>query len=145
MPRDLEAMAKEKALDDMPQLTKSPEDMDDKDQRGPLDTGDDDFQRGGGLLFSQLAQRNEKRDELHPYTQTLSLSDLESCVRLEEEAFPPHERATREKVSLQVLSYALALRRTDWLQHATTPVTVILSASPQRLVCRRSFSCTVGT
>lgn len=102
MPRDLEAIAKDKTLDDMPELTKSPEDMDEKERQGPMDVGDE---YEGGLLFSQLSQRNEKRDELHPYTQTLSMSDLESCVRVEEEAFPPHERATREKVSSHILLY----------------------------------------
>lgn len=36
---------------------------------------------------------------LHVFTQTLTPSDLESCTVLESAAFPPHERATREKVS----------------------------------------------
>ncbi len=37
---------------------------------------------------------------LHPYTRPLTISDLESCVALENAAFTnPEERATREKVS----------------------------------------------
>lgn len=36
--------------------------------------------------------------ELHPYVQTLALADLDSCVSLEEAAFPIEERASREKV-----------------------------------------------
>ncbi|KAK5167185.1 uncharacterized protein LTR77_007916 [Saxophila tyrrhenica] len=95
MPRDLGAVAKEKALNDMPELTKSPEDMDERQKRrAPMDAEDDMPQ---GSLFSQMVQNNDKRDELHPYTQTLTISDVESCTRLEEEAFPPNERATREK------------------------------------------------
>lgn len=36
---------------------------------------------------------------LHPYTRPLTISDLESCVALENAAFTnPEERATREKV-----------------------------------------------
>lgn len=53
------------------------------------------------MMFRNAAQNqsNSKRDDLHPYTQTLTLSDIDSCVLLEEAAFPPQERATREKVS----------------------------------------------
>ena len=75
-----------------PQITKSPEAQYDED----------DLMDGaaGGGLFDQIAgQRNEKRDYLHPYTQTLTLNDVESCVRLEDVAFPPNERCSREKVS----------------------------------------------
>lgn len=36
---------------------------------------------------------------LHPYVQTLSLSDLESCVALENAVFPEEERCSREKVA----------------------------------------------
>lgn len=93
MPRDLEALAKESADENMPELTKSPDNI--EGRQGPMETEDEMPQ---GSLFSQMVQKNDKRDELHPYTQTLSPSDLESCVRLEEEAFPPNERATREKV-----------------------------------------------
>ena len=41
-----------------------------------------------------------KYDNLHPYTQILSLSDLEACIAVEEAAFPEHERCSREKVCL---------------------------------------------
>lgn len=39
-------------------------------------------------------------NNLHPYVQTLSLSDLESCVALENAVFPEHERCSREKVDI---------------------------------------------
>lgn len=39
-----------------------------------------------------------ERNDLHPYVQTLSLSDLESCVALENAVFPEDERCSREKV-----------------------------------------------
>ena len=41
-----------------------------------------------------------KYDNLHPYTQILSMSDLEACVALENAAFPEHERCSRNKVCL---------------------------------------------
>lgn len=46
------------------------------------------------------AQEREIRtkNDLHPYVQTLSLADLESCVALENAAFPEEERCSREKV-----------------------------------------------
>ena len=93
MPRDLEALAKEDQLQGMPPITKSPETMEDKPTLIDMDMDDEE------AMINALSQRNEKRDELHPYTQTLSLTDVESCVQLEEATFPPHERCTREKVS----------------------------------------------
>ncbi|KAI5291454.1 hypothetical protein KEM54_004546 [Ascosphaera aggregata] len=36
-------------------------------------------------------------DSLHPFVQLLSLADLDDCVQVEE-AFPPHERCSREKM-----------------------------------------------
>jgi hypothetical protein len=48
---------------------------------------------------SRVAPPN-KYDDLHPYTQILSLSDLEACVALEYGAFPEHERCSRDKVRL---------------------------------------------
>ena len=46
-----------------------------------------------------MEQSQPKRDELHPYIQTLKLSDLESCTLLERETFAENERASREKAS----------------------------------------------
>ena len=104
MPRDLAAVAKEDTLRGMPQLTKSPDEV--EDHGGLVDADDEE------TMIAQLSQRNEKRDELHPYTQTLNPSDIESCVRLESATFPPHERCTREKVShrLHEQSYVWYLR-----------------------------------
>ena len=41
---------------------------------------------------------NSGKGNLHPYVQTLSISNLESCVALENAIFPEHERCSREKV-----------------------------------------------
>ncbi|KAL9106289.1 MAG: hypothetical protein Q9227_008688 [Pyrenula ochraceoflavens] len=38
-----------------------------------------------------------KRDEVHPFTAVLSLSNLESCVALENVSFPENERCSKEK------------------------------------------------
>ena len=37
-------------------------------------------------------------DRLHPENQILSINDVDQCSHLEEEAFSPEERASREKV-----------------------------------------------
>ena len=91
MPRDLEAITKEDGMEGMPELTKTPEAF---EHNQPSMTAEDE-----DAMINALSERNEKRDELHPYVQSLKLSDVESCVRLEEETFPPQERCSREKVS----------------------------------------------
>ena len=48
-------------------------------------------------LRTNRAKIND-RNHLHPYVQTLSLSNLESCVALENAVFPEAERCSREKV-----------------------------------------------
>ena len=47
---------------------------------------------------STMKKKNEEKN-IHPYVQTLSLSDLESCLAVENAAFPEPHRATREKVA----------------------------------------------
>lgn len=47
-------------------------------------------------------QHRAEKDNLHPYVQTLSLSNLESCVALENAVFPEQERCSREKVDIFV-------------------------------------------
>ena len=98
MPRDLTRL-EEANLDSMPrdapeslppEITISPEAQYDDE---------DDLDGDSGILGRVADQRNAKRDELHPYTQTLTLNDIESCIRVEEATFPEHERCSREKVS----------------------------------------------
>jgi hypothetical protein len=50
----------------------------------------------------KISRDMEKQDhlaEIKPYVQTLTTSDIDSAVKLEDATFPPEERATREKVS----------------------------------------------
>lgn len=89
MPRDLTELAKNDAISNMSPL----------DRTSKPDTDSQPDKPRQGTMFAEQAQKNSKRDDLHPYTQTLTLNDVESCVILEEAAFPPQERATREKVS----------------------------------------------
>lgn len=54
----------------------------------------------GRLLGRSMARNAPKKfAPLHPYTQILSLHDVDECVRIESEAFPEHERCSQEKVS----------------------------------------------
>ena len=101
MPRDLSSLlsqATENTLQSMPQLSSQ------NKEAGSNMTADHDHDQDSYSdtteYMDELGQSNAKRDPLHPYTQTLSLSDIESCIRLEDAAFPPQERCTREKVSL---------------------------------------------
>lgn len=84
-------MANDRTLQDMSSLSKVSDD--DYSYEQSMSAQDED------KMIETLSQRNKQLDELHPYTQTLSLSDIESCVVLENAAFPPEERASREKVS----------------------------------------------
>ena len=53
-----------------------------------------------GRLLGRNAARNtpSKFAPLHPYAQVLLLSDVDECLRVEEDAFPENERCSREKV-----------------------------------------------
>lgn len=54
----------------------------------------------GAHQFLGGQQPKAEKDNLHPYVQTLSLSNLESCVALENAVFPDQERCSREKVDM---------------------------------------------
>jgi hypothetical protein len=63
------------------------------------------FYRPGlaGLLGGRMMQRSNRNppgkfDSLHPFTQVLSVSNVDDCVELEAETFPENERCSREKV-----------------------------------------------
>ena len=44
----------------------------------------------------------DERNDLHPYVQTLSFSNLESCLALENAIFPPQERCSRDRVCASI-------------------------------------------
>ena len=50
-------------------------------------------------MNAQNSQLDDLKNRLHPFTQILTMKDLESCVKLEQATFPPHQRCSREKVS----------------------------------------------
>lgn len=57
--------------------------------------------RGDDEPKDKISRDMEKQDhlaEIKPYVQTLTTSDIDSAVKLEDATFPPEERATREKV-----------------------------------------------
>ncbi|WPG99395.1 Hypothetical protein R9X50_00220900 [Acrodontium crateriforme] len=95
MPRDLHTLAKDD-LSDMPTITRSPDVFGDETASTMLDATDNNA-RYFANLSQEPSRDTSKRDQLHPYTQTLTVSDVDSCTRLEEEAFDPQERCSREK------------------------------------------------
>jgi hypothetical protein len=107
MPRDLSSLVKEDTLSGMQPLNRSSHEEDttgtkDNDTADTVDREPPMTAHDESRMFKNMAKNHgpSRRDELHPYTQTINLSNVDSCVLLEEAAFPPAERATREKVSL---------------------------------------------
>ncbi|KAI9662841.1 MAG: hypothetical protein M1821_007888 [Bathelium mastoideum] len=79
MPRDFMA---DKALKGMPPLEKSPGNL----------------VHMTNVTVQNMGQEDSKGVRtLHPFTQSLTSKDVESCVRLEEATFPPEQRCSREK------------------------------------------------
>ena len=113
MPRDLSKELSGGA----PQLTRSPGTLDDTDEPPPGPSLNPPPQ---GKFFGAMVRQARKLDELHPYTQTLTIADLQSCLRIEETAFPPQERATKEKVSqpLFCIHLSRALKKIERIFHA---------------------------
>ena len=111
MPRDLTELVKQDAISNMSPL--------DRTQKSDSDAVQQPSKPQQGYTFAEMAHNTSKRDDLHPYTQTLTLSDVESCVILEEAAFPPQERATREKVSQPFPSLTLTHCCCRCLPHPT--------------------------
>lgn len=93
MPRDLSSLVNQTTLSGMSGLTPDKVTAADR-EASPMD--DDTLHSSA----EEATSGNARRNELHPYVQTLSIADLESCVQLEEAAFQPQERASKEKVSL---------------------------------------------
>lgn len=58
-----------------------------------------------------------KLDELHPFVQLLSASNVEDCVEVEK-AFPENERCSRDKVSLR--SDLIGLKGDDWIKYPSS-------------------------
>jgi hypothetical protein len=57
--------------------------------------------RRDGASKDKISRDMDKQDHLakiKPYVQSLTPSDIESSVQLEDATFPPNERASKEKV-----------------------------------------------
>ncbi|KAF2141522.1 uncharacterized protein K452DRAFT_327158 [Aplosporella prunicola CBS 121167] len=124
MPRPLES---EKAtLADMPPLTKS-----------PSQAVDNNYENDPGDRLQKDLQKGRQRDELHPLVHTLNPSYIDSCDRLEQAAFPPAERASRDKFAYRLTvcgELSLGLFTTAQIPSAATADAAHLvdSAAPDR-------------
>nr|OQO19851.1 hypothetical protein B0A51_11762 [Rachicladosporium sp. CCFEE 5018] len=103
MPREL---VPENNIPDLRPIEANDEDSDQPQQEGtdgPVESSmsaDDE-----NIMFNRLARRRaprSKRDDLHPYTQTLVMSEVDSCNIIEEATFPPQERASKEKIKYRI-------------------------------------------
>ena len=105
MPRDLHqlwAEATEQTLEDMPSLSEQPSDhlsggeerssaMDvEPNWRKIVGGSEEDLGGEGGMTAGP--------EGVKVYPKALTLSDVDACVILEDAAFPPEQRCSREKV-----------------------------------------------
>ena len=67
---------------------------------------DSDEVGSGNEVAIALSKEGGTMKKIHPLVQVLSLHDLESCVAVENAAFPENERCSREKVNVSA-SYVL--------------------------------------
>jgi hypothetical protein len=91
MPRDLQqlwAEATEQTLDDMPSLSEQP--------NGHGHQGEE----RSAAMDAELSWGREEQGPtgVRVYPKALTLSDVDACVVLEDAAFPPEQRCSREKV-----------------------------------------------
>lgn len=106
MPRDLfpsQSSPQEPVLTESPEI-KTPSqhraDNADQDQDEDVQNAYTIFRDETDNMELQLSKKFRDADNLHPHVQTLSISDLEACVALENAAFPEDLRCSREKVLL---------------------------------------------
>jgi hypothetical protein len=103
MPRDLE---QQKSAPPVP-LTESPNSVATERSESPNqgEEGSPTTERQKQFVIIPEDQYVKPPTNLHPYTRPLTISDVDSCVALEDAAFAnPEERATREKVILSAKS-----------------------------------------
>lgn len=99
MPRDLLA-ERDGIIDQMLQLEKA-----DKSTFGqrpsdrPAPSSSSSTTRGSKDKIERDMDKQDAWAEIKPYTKSLTPSDVDACVKLEDATFPPQERATKEKVS----------------------------------------------
>lgn len=112
MPRDLFAS---QSTED-PALTSSPSPQTPQFGGGSTATGEDGYNEftihrdepsGTNAQLRDWRARSDEKNDLHPYVQTLSRSNVDSCVALEDSVFPEHERCSKEKVRLRSSMYPI--------------------------------------
>jgi len=96
MPRDLNEIRNARVHEQQDKMS----DDNETEQQAPMmatDTTESPAQH------TENIQDDSNDSTIKPYVQSLTMLDLESCVKLEEATFPPEERCTREKVSPELL------------------------------------------
>jgi putative heme degradation protein len=97
MPRDF--LADKKTLEDMPPLSKEPQQADSPDDPNPM-----------APLYKVpttfVEDRFKRMTDLHPFASLLNQDDLDDCDWLEHAAFDANEAASREKVGALLVIYS---------------------------------------
>lgn len=111
MPRDLFSQKNEATLTASPESQTHAEDLLATDQGGYNEFTIHRQDGTPNFVNSRFGKANGKNlSDLHPYVQTLSLMDVESCVALENATFPENERCSREKVIGDRSSYSAIIQ-----------------------------------
>ncbi|EKD19736.1 uncharacterized protein L3040_001917 [Drepanopeziza brunnea f. sp. 'multigermtubi'] len=102
MPRDLEDEKPVSTIDSPKSVaterTESPEQEEEEKDEEEMSSPSTDRSRRFVIIPESRRQGRATTTTLHPYTRPLTISDLESCLALENAAFTnPEERASREK------------------------------------------------
>lgn len=109
--------------------------------------------RGDDEPKDKISRDMEKQDhlaEIKPYVQTLTVSDVDSAVKLEDATFPPEERATREKVFVPPSLHFISLSHQQSHRHRHVIMFLFhlwdCRAHPQRSACIScQFAPNIGT
>ena len=103
MPHDLSLQEKK----DESELTASP-DSHTGDTKATDGDGYDEFtvhQEDDGPRFGafrRMPTEGKNLTDIHPYVQSLNITDVDSCTALENATFPEHERCSKEKVNIRL-------------------------------------------
>lgn len=93
----------------------------------------------------KISRDMDKQDAwsaLNPYTKSLTPSDVDSCVALENVAFAPQERATKEKVRYVKCFISCSITRSYPIMHVqSTPVESSFASCA--FICRHTRTCLV--
>lgn len=115
MPHDIfSPNSREQPLVASPESGSIPADGNDHDEYQQFTIRRDDDRHAQLQHLRDGRAKTNERNGLHPYVQTLSLENLESCVQLENAVFPEQERCSKDKVGFSIAVIAADFLAVDF-------------------------------